>query len=39
MPKTRRDAELAVAENRDNQLDTQVTLYQALGGTLPESNG
>ena len=33
--KTRRDAELALAENRYNQLDNQVTLHQALGGTLP----
>jgi NodT family efflux transporter outer membrane factor (OMF) lipoprotein len=33
--KTRRDAELALAENRYDQLDNQVTLHQALGGTLP----
>ena len=37
--KTRRDTELALAENRYNQLDNQVTLYQALGGTLPEGDG
>ncbi len=36
--KTRRDAELALAENRYNQLDNQVTLHQALGGTLPKND-
>ena len=33
--KTRRVAELALTENRYSQFDNQVTLYQALGGTLP----
>lgn len=33
--KTRRDAELALAENRYNQLDNRVTLHQALGGAIP----
>ena len=36
--KTRRDAELALAGNRYNQLDNQVTLHQALGGTLPKND-
>lgn len=37
--KTRRVAELALTENRYSQFDNQVTLYQALGGTLPRNNG
>ena len=37
--KTRRDAELALAENRYRQLDNQVTLAQALGGTVPAGDG
>ena len=37
--KTRRDAELALAENRYARLDNRVTLYQALGGTVPAGNG
>lgn len=37
--KTRRNAELALVDNRYNQLDNQVTLHQALGGTLPKDNG
>ena len=37
--KTRRDAELALAENRYRQLDNQVTLHQALGGSLPTGDG
>ena len=37
--KTRRDSELALAENRYRQLDNQVTLAQALGGTVPAGDG
>lgn len=36
--KTRRDAELALAENRYNQLDNRVTLYQVLGGSLSQQD-
>ncbi len=37
--KTRRDAELALAENRYARLDNRITLYQALGGTVPAGDG
>ena len=37
--KTRRDAELALAENRYSRLDNRITLYQALGGTVPTGDG
>ena len=33
--KTRREADLALAATRYNQFDNLVTLYQALGGTVP----
>jgi len=33
--KTRREADLTLAATRYNQFDNLVTLYQALGGTLP----